>query len=276
MPNTTFTKLELANWQSVVEKAFSSPVAQWDQETITIVEASISALNDGVLRIMQPSNNGWKHFPWLQKAILCYFKLHSNTTYFHSGLPYKDKVPSRFSDEASLNAWNGRIVPPAHARYGSYIGNHCVIMPSFINIGAYVDDFTMIDTWSTVGAGAQIGKNVHISGGAGIGGILEPPQASPTIIEDACFIGARSEIAEGVVVKQGAVIAMGTFISQSTRIYDRTTKKTFYGVIPENAVVVPGNIPSSDGSYSLNAAIIVKYADAKTRAKIGINQLLRD
>ena len=161
-------------------------------------------------------------------------------------------------------------------RYGAYIGAQCVLMPSFINIGAYVDDHSMIDTWATVGSCAQIGKHVHISGGVGIGGVLEPVQASPTIIEDHCFIGARSEIAEGVLVKKGAVIAMGTFISQSTKIYDRTNGQISYGTIPENAVVVPGSLPSKDGSHQLNAAIIVKYADLKTREKTGVNEILRD
>lgn len=276
MPETATTHSSMLDYKTRIESAFDSPTSEWHADTVKAVHATIDSLNAGKLRIMQPSADGWIHQPWLQKAILCYFKLCDNIACPTPFLSYKDKVPSRFSSADSLNDWQGRIVPPAHVRYGSYIGKQCVIMPSFINIGAYVDDNTMIDTWATVGAGAQIGKSVHLSGGAGIGGILEPPQASPTIIEDDCFIGARSEIAEGVVVKQGAVIAMGTFISQSTRIYDRTTKKISYGVIPKNAVVVPGSIPSSDGSHSLQAAIIVKYADASTRKKVGINQLLRE
>ncbi len=276
MPETATTHSSMLDYKSRIESAFDSPTSEWHADTVKAVHATVDLLNAGKLRIMQPSADGWTHHPWLQKAILCYFKLCDNIACPTPFLSYKDKVPSRFSSVDSLNNWQGRIVPPAHVRYGSYIGKQCVIMPSFINIGAYVDDNTMIDTWATVGAGAQIGKSVHLSGGAGIGGILEPPQASPTIIEDDCFIGARSEIAEGVVVKKGAVVAMGTFISQSTRIYDRTTKKISYGVIPENAVVVPGSIPSSDGSHSLQAAIIVKYADASTRKKVGINQLLRE
>jgi len=265
--------------QEIIEQAYSSNMENMDKNEVSkAVEETITSLNSGELRVAEYIDNDWKVNQWVKKAILVSFKLRENKITDTGYTKFYDKLTSKFNniEEEYLKKNNIRVVPQAIAREGTYVGKNVVLMPSFMNIGAYVDDFTMIDTWSTVGAGAQIGKNVHISGGAGIGGILEPPQASPTIIEDACFIGARSEIAEGVVVKQGAVIAMGTFISQSTRIYDRTTKKTFYGVVPENAVVVPGNIPSSDGSYSLNAAIIVKYADAKTRAKIGINQLLRD
>jgi len=260
---------------STIDQAYQIPRDQWSSQHVDDINTAIAALNDGSLRIMQPTENGWIHHAWLQKAILCYFKLMDNTSIAKSFLSLKDKVPSRFTTQAQLQDWPGRIVPPAHIRYGSYIGQNCVLMPCFVNIGAYIDDGTMIDTWATVGAGAQIGKHVHLSGGAGIGGILEPPQAKPTIIGDHCFIGARSEIAEGVVVGNGAVVAMGTFISQSTRIYDRTTGQVSYGKIPENAVVVPGSIPSKDNTYSLQAAIIVKYADAKTRMKVGINELLR-
>ncbi len=263
-------------FKTLIDSAYDSKPSDWTADTVDAVQTTINLLNTGKLRIMQPSTEGWVHHAWLQKAILCYFRLSDNIACPTPFLPYKDKVPSRFTGAESLAKYQGRIVPPAHIRYGSYVGKNCVIMPSFINIGAYVDDNTMIDTWATVGAGAQIGKSVHLSGGAGIGGILEPPQASPTIIEDECFIGARSEIAEGVIVKRGAVIAMGTFISQSTRIYDRTTKEISYGVIPANAVVVPGSIPANDGSHSLQAAIIVKYADTATRRKVGINQLLRE
>lgn len=273
----TCTSLEsVSAYQKAVEYAYAQPRSAWDDDVCSNIHQVIALLNAGTLRIMTRSEEQWTHHGWLQKAILCYFKLVDNQVSASNYLHYKDKIPSRFANPDSLTHWQGRLVPPTHVRYGSYIGNNCVLMPCFVNIGAYVDDNTMVDTWATVGAGAQIGKSVHISGGAGIGGILEPPQAKPTIIEDDCFIGARSEIAEGVVVQQGAVIAMGTFISQSTRIYDRTTGRISYGMVPRNAVVVPGSVPAKDGTHSLQAAVIVKYADAATRKKVGINGLLRE
>jgi len=261
--------------KTIIEDAFSSDVTQWSEKTKDTIRSVIADLDTGDLRIAHFENQQWHHHSWVQKAILCYFKLSNMMVNQNPILPYKDKIDSKFNLKP-LDQLSCRVVPPTHVRYGSYIGKQCVLMPCFVNIGAYIDDGTMIDTWATVGSGAQIGKRVHLSGGAGIGGVLEPPQAKPTIIEDDCFIGARSEIAEGVHVKKGAVIAMGTFISQSTKIYDRQSGKILYGVVPEYAVVVPGSIPSTDGSYALNAAVIVKYVDEKTRQKVGINDILRE
>lgn len=258
-----------------IHKAFDCPQDTWDKTTREHILSVIADLDAGLCRIATPQNTSWQHHSWVQKAILCYFRLTKNTVNNHSALPFKDKIDSKFTHKA-LASLSCRVVPPTHVRYGAYIGEQCVLMPCFVNIGAYIDDHSMIDTWATIGSGAQIGKHVHISGGVGIGGVLEPPQATPTIIEDHCFIGARSEIAEGIHIKHGAVIAMGTFISQSTKIYDRTTGQYLQGHIPENAVVVPGSLPAKDGSHHLNAAIIVKYADERTRAKTKINDILRD
>ena len=260
---------------ATIETAYASQADQWTPQIKTAILETIEALDSGNLRIAEKINQSWQHHSWVQKAILCYFKLTTNTSNLNTFLPYKDKIDSKFQHK-NLDTLNCRVVPPTHVRYGAYLGEQCVLMPCFINIGAYIDDHSMIDTWATIGSGAQIGKNVHISGGVGIGGVLEPPQAKPTIIEDNCFIGARSEIAEGVHIQEGAVIAMGTFISQSTKIYDRTTGQYHQGVIPKNAVVVPGSIPAKDNSHQLSAAIIVKYADAQTRMKTGINEILRD
>ena len=210
--------------------------------------------------------------------MLLYFRANDNQAIEAGALRFYDKVPLKFADQSApqLRAGGVRVVPPAVARRGAYIAPNVVLMPSYVNIGAYVDSGTMVDTWATVGSCAQIGKNVHLSGGVGIGGVLEPLQATPTIIEDDCFIGARSEIVEGVVVGAGSVISMGVFISQSTRIYDRTTGEVIYGRVPPGSVVVPGTLPSADGKYGLYAAIIVKRVDAKTRAKTSLNELLRD
>ncbi len=209
--------------------------------------------------------------------MLLSFRLHDNAPMGGGDLAFFDKVPSKFAGlgENALRAAGVRVVPPAVARRGSYIAKNVVLMPSYVNIGAYVDEGTMVDTWATVGSCAQIGKNVHLSGGVGIGGVLEPLQANPTIIEDNCFIGARSEIVEGVIVEENSVISMGVYIGQSTKIYDRTTGEVIYGRVPAGSVVVPGNLPSADGKYSLYAAIIVKRVDAQTRAKTSINELLR-
>ncbi len=258
-----------------IETAFTSKIDEWSPQTRTTILQTIEALDSGKIRIAEKTSQGWIHHSWVQKAILCYFKLTSNKTNHNSPLPFKDKIDSKFQHK-HLDNLSCRVVPPTHVRYGAYIGNQCVLMPCFVNIGAHIGDHTMIDTWATIGSGAQIGKHVHISGGVGIGGVLEPPQAKPTIIEDHCFIGARSEIAEGIYIQEGAVIAMGTFISQSTKIYDRISGQYHHGVVPKNAVVVPGSIPSKDGSHHLNAAIIVKYADEQTRKKTKINELLRD
>jgi 2,3,4,5-tetrahydropyridine-2-carboxylate N-succinyltransferase len=214
----------------------------------------------------------------VKKAVLLSFKLSTNTAVKGDFTNYFDKVKSKFenTDQNQFEKIGARVVPPATVRHGCFIGKSVVLMPSYVNIGAYVDSGTMVDTWATVGSCAQIGKNVHLSGGVGIGGVLEPLQASPTIIEDDCFIGARSEIVEGVIVGTGAVISMGVYIGQSTKILDRETGEISYGKIPAGAVVVPGNLPSEDGTYSLYCAVIVKKVDEKTRAKTGINELLRD
>lgn len=273
--NTTIIN-DITTLQNSINFAFDNDISKWNSKIKEDIETTIANLDNGSLRVMSPENNTWVHHLWVQKAILCYFKIKKMKTNHEAFLPYKDKIKSKFHLDNTLTEAPYRVVPPTHVRYGAYIAKNCVLMPCFINIGAYIDSGTMIDTWSTVGAGAQIGKNCHISGGSGIGGILEPPQAKATIIEDNCFIGARSEIAEGVKVCQGAVIAMGTFISQSTKIYDRTKDQVHTGYVPENAVVVQGSIPSENGKYNLNAAIIVKYADIQTRNKVGINSLLRE
>ncbi|MBK1735097.1 2,3,4,5-tetrahydropyridine-2,6-dicarboxylate N-succinyltransferase [Halorhodospira abdelmalekii] len=241
------------------------------------VTAALNELDTGRERVAEPTANGWQVNEWLKKAVLLSFRLNDNQLMQGGVSRFFDKVPLKFSDwdEAALRESGARIVPPAMARRGSYIGPGVVLMPSYVNIGAYVDAGTMVDTWATVGSCAQIGKNVHLSGGVGIGGVLEPLQASPTIIEDECFIGARSEVVEGVIVGRGAVISMGVYIGQSTKIYDRTTGEISYGRVPAGAVVVPGNLPANDGSHSLYCAVIIKYADERTRAKVGINELLR-
>lgn len=214
---------------------------------------------------------------WLKKAVLLYFRINDNGIIKGDDAQYYDKVPLKFSDYTAeqFKEAGVRVVPPATARKGSFIAPNTVLMPSYVNIGAFVDEGTMVDTWATVGSCAQIGKNVHLSGGVGIGGVLEPLQANPTIIEDNCFIGARSEVVEGVIVEEGSVISMGVFIGQSTRIYDRETGEIHYGRVPAGSVVVSGSLPSKCGKYSLYAAVIVKKVDAKTRAKVGINALLR-
>jgi len=242
------------------------------------VEQVISELNKGRLRVAERQAVGrWTVNQWVKKAVLLYFRLHDNRIVRAGDLGFFDKVPTKFAhlDEAALRAAGVRVVPPAVARRGSYIARGAVLMPSYVNIGAYVDEGTMVDTWATVGSCAQIGKNVHLSGGVGIGGVLEPLQASPTIIEDNCFIGARSEIVEGVIVEENSVISMGVYIGQSTKIYDRATGEVTYGRIPAGSVVVSGSLPSADGRYSLYCAVIVKKVDAQTRAKTSINELLR-
>ena len=241
------------------------------------VETVIADLNKGRLRVAEKIDGQWVTHQWIKKAVLLSFRLNDNVPMKAGDLGFFDKVPTKFahlSDE-EMRASGVRVVPPAVARRGSYIAKNVVLMPSYVNIGAYVDEGTMVDTWATVGSCAQIGKNVHLSGGVGIGGVLEPLQANPTIIEDNCFIGARSEIVEGVIVEENSVISMGVYIGQSTKIYDRTTGEVIYGRVPAGSVVVPGNLPSADGKYSLYAAIIVKRVDARTRAKTSINELLR-
>ena len=244
------------------------------------IEAAILGLDRGELRVASKESGDWVVNQWLKKAVLLGFRIHPNA--LMSGGPagggFFDKVPSKFDGwtEADFEKAAFRVVPPAAVRRGSYIAPGAVLMPSYVNIGANVGSGTMVDTWATVGSCAQIGKDVHLSGGVGIGGVLEPLQANPTIIEDGCFIGARSEVVEGVIVREGAVLAMGVFISQSTKIFNRATGEISYGEVPAYSVVVPGTLPSKDGSYSLNCAVIVKTVDAKTRSKTGVNELLRD
>lgn len=237
----------------------------------------LSHLDNGTARVAEKISGEWVVHQWLKKAVLLSFRIRDNQVLNDGVNQFYDKVPLKFSDYTPEQFQQGgmRVVPNAVARQGSFVGKNVVLMPSYVNIGAYVDDGTMVDTWATVGSCAQIGKNVHLSGGVGIGGVLEPLQANPTIIEDDCFIGARSEIVEGVIVEQGAVISMGVYISQSTRIYDRETGQIHYGRVPAGAVVVPGALPSKDGSHSLYAAIIVKKVDKQTREKVGVNALLR-
>jgi len=243
------------------------------------VEHVIGELNSGRLRVATRESIGkWTTHQWIKKAVLLSFRLSDNAIIKAGDLGFYDKVSTKFAhlDADAMKASGVRVVPPAVARRGCYIAKGAILMPSFVNIGAYVGEGTMIDTWVTVGSCAQIGANVHLSGGVGIGGVLEPLQANPTIIEDNCFVGARSEIVEGVVVEANSVIAMGVFISQSTKIYDRATGEVTYGRVPSGSVVVSGNLPSSDGKYSLYCAVIVKRVDAQTRAKTSLNDLLRE
>lgn len=241
------------------------------------VERVIAGLDDGSLRVAQPVTDGWQVNEWIKKAVLLYFRLHPNQVIDAGFTRFFDKVPLKYQDYdlARFEHDGARVVPPAVVRRGAFIAPDAVLMPCYVNIGAWVGPGTMVDTWATVGSCAQIGAGVHISGGAGIGGVLEPLQAAPTIIEDGCFIGARSEIVEGVIVERGAVISMGVFIGQSTRIYDRENDEVIYGRVPAGSVVVSGNLPSENGRYGLYCAVIVKRVDAKTRAKVGINELLR-
>lgn len=241
------------------------------------VNQVIEALDSGKLRVAEKINGEWVVNQWLKKAVLLSFRLNDNQVLDGAESNYFDKVPLKFADYTAEKFQQAgiRVVPPATVRKGAFIGKNTVLMPSYVNIGAYVDEGTMVDTWATVGSCAQIGKNVHLSGGVGIGGVLEPLQANPTIIGDNCFIGARSEIVEGVIVEDGCVISMGVFIGQSTKIYDRETGEIHYGRVPKGSVVVSGSLPSKDGKYSLYCAVIVKKVDAKTLSKVGINALLR-
>jgi 2,3,4,5-tetrahydropyridine-2-carboxylate N-succinyltransferase len=248
------------------------------RETSEAVEHVIGELNTGKLRVATRQGVGqWTVHQWVKKAVLLSFRLNDNVLMKSGELAFYDKVPTKFShlSPEEMAATGVRVVPPAVARRGSFIAKGAILMPSYVNIGAYVDEGTMVDTWATVGSCAQVGKNVHLSGGVGLGGVLEPLQANPTIIEDNCFIGARSEVVEGVIVEENSVISMGVYIGQSTKIYDRETGEVFYGRVPSGAVVVPGSLPSADGKYSLFCAVIVKRVDAQTRAKTSINELLR-
>ncbi|MFZ2219400.1 MAG: 2,3,4,5-tetrahydropyridine-2,6-dicarboxylate N-succinyltransferase [Rhodoferax sp.] len=249
------------------------------KEVSDAVEHVLAQLDAGQLRVATREAVGqWTTHQWIKKAVLLSFRLKDNEIMKAGDLGFYDKVPTKFAglDEAAMKATGVRVVPPAVARRGSFVGKGVILMPSYVNIGAYVDEGTMVDTWATVGSCAQIGKNVHLSGGVGIGGVLEPMQAGPTIIEDNCFIGARSEVVEGVIVEENSVISMGVYLGQSTPIYDRATDTVTYGRIPSGSVVISGSLPKNDGKYSLYAAIIVKRVDAQTRAKTSLNDLLRD
>ena len=247
-------------------------------ELTDAVETAIAMLDSGEARVAEKTGAGWQVHQWLKKAVLLSFRLKSNAVIEGAHSRFYDKVPLKYADyDADKFAADGvRVVPDAIVRRGAYVAPDVVLMPSYVNIGANIGSGTMVDTWATVGSCAQIGRNVHLSGGVGIGGVLEPVQAGPTIIEDDCFIGARSEVVEGVVVEQGSVLSMGVYVGQSTRIYDRESGEVSFGRIPAGSVVVPGNLPSKDGKYSLYCAVIVKRVDAKTRAKTGLNELLRN
>ena len=269
--------------QSIIDQAWEDratlSIATAPKEVTEAVEHVIAQLNSGKLRVATRESVGqWTTHQWIKKAVLLSFRLKDNEVIKAGDLGFYDKVQTKFAhmDEAGMKASGVRVVPPAVARRGSYLGRGVILMPSYVNIGAYVDEGSMVDTWATVGSCAQIGKNVHLSGGVGIGGVLEPMQAGPTIIEDNCFIGARSEVVEGVIVEENSVISMGVYIGQSTKIYDRATGTVTYGRIPAGSVVVSGNLPSADGKYSLYCAVIVKRVDAQTRAKTSLNDLLRD
>jgi len=266
----------------IIEDAFERRAALTPEEIEAsvkpAVEQAISGLEDGALRVAEPDGSGgWRLNQWLKKAVLLYFRTQDMEEIEASPAPFWDKIPARFEgfDAAAFRKLGVRVVPGAVARRGSYFGRDVVLMPSFVNIGAHVGEGTMVDTWATVGSCAQIGKHCHLSGGAGIGGVLEPLQASPTIIEDHCFIGARSEVVEGVVVGHHSVIGMGVFLGQSTRIYNRATGEVSYGYVPPGSVVVSGSLPSADGRYSLYCAVIVKQVDERTRSKTSVNELLR-
>jgi 2,3,4,5-tetrahydropyridine-2-carboxylate N-succinyltransferase len=277
----------MATLQNIIDQAWEdraslSPSAA-PKEVREAVATVLAGLNDGSIRVAERHSVGkWNVNQWVKKAVLISFRLEDNQVMSANGTngfpQFYDKVPTKFANYTAEDFAKGgfRVVPPATARRGSFIGKNVVLMPSYVNIGAYVDEGSMVDTWATVGSCAQIGKNVHLSGGVGIGGVLEPVQAGPVIIEDNCFIGARSEVVEGVVIEENAVLSMGVYIGQSTKIYDRETGEVHYGRVPAGSVVVPGSLPSACGKYSLYAAIIVKKVDAQTRAKTAINDLLRD
>ncbi|MEX9938685.1 2,3,4,5-tetrahydropyridine-2,6-dicarboxylate N-succinyltransferase [Providencia rettgeri] len=267
--------------QAIIEQAFEERASITPNTVSNSVKQAvldtIALLDSGELRVAEKIAGVWVTHPWLKKAVLLSFRIQDNQVIDGAESRYFDKVPMKFADydQARFEKEGFRVVPPAAVRKGAYIAKNSVLMPSYVNIGAYVDEGTMVDTWATVGSCAQIGKNVHLSGGVGIGGVLEPLQANPTIIEDNCFIGARSEVVEGVIVEEGSVISMGVYLGQSTKIYDRETGEIHYGRVPAGSVVVSGNLPSKDGRYSLYCAVIVKKVDEKTRGKVGINELLR-
>jgi 2,3,4,5-tetrahydropyridine-2-carboxylate N-succinyltransferase len=273
----------MSNNQNIIEVAFEErskiTPSNVSSEIKNAVNETIDGLNDGSLRVATRINDSqdWETHQWIKKAVLLSFRIKENEVMDGNYTKFFDKVDSKFNGFTENDFQNGgyRVVPNANVRKGSFINKNVVLMPSYVNIGAYVDEGTMVDTWATVGSCAQIGKNVHLSGGVGIGGVLEPIQAGPTIIGDNCFIGARSEVVEGVVVEDNVVISMGVYIGQSTKIFDRETGEVTYGRVPKGSVVVSGNLPSKDGSYSLYCAVIVKKVDEKTLGKVGINELLR-
>ncbi len=272
----------MSDLKSIIESAFEIRAEitprNVDTNVKEAVDEIINKLDSGEYRVAEKVGSDWVVNEWLKKAVLLSFRIQDNNFMKGGFTNYFDKVEAKYSDynAREFRAEGVRVVPPATVRKGVYLASGVVLMPSYVNIGAYVDSGTMVDTWATVGSCAQIGKNVHLSGGVGIGGVLEPLQAAPTIIEDNCFIGARSEVVEGVIVEEGSVISMGVYIGQSTKIYNRETDEVSYGRVPAGSVVVAGNLPSKDGKYSLYCAVIVKQVDAKTRSKVGINELLRN
>jgi 2,3,4,5-tetrahydropyridine-2-carboxylate N-succinyltransferase len=267
--------------KQIIEEAFEHrsdiTPASASKDVVTAVEQALARLDDGSARVAEPTADGWRVNEWLKKAVLISFRLRDNTTIDGGDTKYFDKVPAKYADydDAAFQRQGARVVPPAMVRRGAHIEPTAVLMPSYVNIGAWVGRGAMVDTWATVGSCAQVGENVHLSGGASLGGVLEPLQAAPTIVEDDCFIGARSEIVEGVRIGRGSVISMGVFIGASTPIYDREADTIICGEVPSGSVVVAGSLPRDDGRYSINAAIIVKKVDASTRAKVGVNELLR-
>ena len=274
-------KSTLHDQREIIEAAFEErniiTPENVSTEILDAIEGAISGMEQGILRVSEPVEGKWQVNEWLKKAVLLYFRVRHNQVIDGSASRYFDKVPLRWaqgSDE-DISTCGARIVPPATVRRGAFIGHDAVLMPSYVNIGAHVGERSMVDTWATVGSCAQIGEHVHLSGGVGIGGVLEPLQATPTIIEDECFIGARSEVVEGVIIGKGSVLSMGVYIGKSTRIYDRESGEIMYGRVPPGSVVVPGSLPAKDGSYALYAAIIVKRVDEKTRSKTSVNELLR-
>jgi 2,3,4,5-tetrahydropyridine-2-carboxylate N-succinyltransferase len=267
--------------QPIVERAWEDRAAlsahDAPAEISAAVEHALAGLNTGTLRVAEKVDGAWIVHQWLKKAVLLSFRLNDNALMRAGDLAFFDKVQTKFSNLSAeeMRSTGVRVVPPAVARHGAFIGKNAVLMPSYVNIGAWVGEGTMVDTWATVGSCAQIGRNVHLSGGVGIGGVLEPLQANPTIIEDNCFIGARSEVVEGVIVEENSVLSMGVYLSQSTKILDRASGKITYGRVPAGSVVVPGSLPSADGTHGLYCAVIVKQVTAETRAKTSINELLR-
>jgi 2,3,4,5-tetrahydropyridine-2,6-dicarboxylate N-succinyltransferase len=267
--------------QGIIDRAWENRAAlavdKAPKELRRAVEFALAGLDDGSLRVAEKHGGEWVTHQWLKKAVLLSFRLDDNRLIEGAGTRYYDKVPGKFDgyDAAAFARGGFRVVPPAMARRGAYVARNVVLMPSYVNVGAYIDEGSMVDTWATVGSCAQIGKNVHLSGGVGIGGVLEPVQANPVIIEDNCFVGARSEVVEGVIVEENSVLSMGVFLGQSTKIYDRASGEILYGRVPAGSVVVAGTLPSGDRGCALYCAVIVKRVDARTRAKTSLNELLR-